>query len=374
MDVKSRPIPGMMGIPQILLLSLFVSISANAGQSWPVAVRSECEVIASNVTGAEDLAWLDQTALIVSATDRRHGKATNGLCLINTGPGSGDCSFLQYEDGTVRPQAPHGIFAPGYPSSSVVVIDHPPEAPSLILQYSRHGNVLRQAKSPIELEGINPNDIVVDPLGRFFFSDPPGENTSTWKWLSTLLGFSRSGIYVLASDSDGSDLSTDDKICRRLRYPNGVALDQQNRLYLADTMGGRLYILDQVQTSSLEQRCWTVASIKGGDNINLSNTESFKGLVVTGHPKLLSYIQHMKSEDNCSPTTVHAVSEGGTQTSKILILDGKQKFRDSQNKDATHSFCAGSSAILTDNFLYVGQVFGPGILRCPVFYRSVNSD
>jgi len=320
------------------------------------------------------MAWLDQTALIVSATDRRHRESTNGLCVIKTHSGSDDCEFLQYEEGTVPPQAPHGIFAPGSPSSSLFVIDHPPGVPSLILQYSRHGNILRQAKPPIKLEGINPNDIVVDPLGRYFFSDPPGEDTSNWKWLSTLLGFNRSGVYVLASDSDGSDLTPNDKICRRLRYPNGVALDQQNRLYLADTMGGRLYILDQVQTSSLEQRCWTVASIKGGDNINLSNTESFKGLIVTGHPKLLSYIRHMDSETVCSPTTVHAVSEGGTQTSEILKLDGKRKFRDSSNKGETHSFCAGSSAILTDNFLYVGQVFGPGILRCPVFYRSVNSD
>lgn len=357
----------------VLLLAMLIPPIALADQKWPIAVKSECELIAHNVVGPEDLAMMGSSTLIVSATDRwKKDSETNGLCRIDIGADSDECRPIEPE-GATKLIAPHGIFATGYPRNELVVIDHPVPEKSRIHRYELRGGELAQIHDPLDLGDTNANDLVIDPLGRIFFSSPPGEGTSMWKKLKVLFGFKRSAIYMIPSKVDGFDIDDAEPICPRLRYPNGVALDDRNRLFIADSIAGRLYMLDQVQTSGLEQRCWAVSSLPGGDNISVSRAENFSGMVVAGHPKLWKFVWYGYKKEGCSPTNVYAVSDDGSETAKMLKLDGKETFRDSRGNGQERPFCAGSSAILTDRFLYVGQVFGAGVLRCPVFFQEDES-
>ena len=363
--------------------------TATPENQWPVVVKSECEIIAPGVLGAEDLALINNRYLLVSAAGRREGEKTIGLCTVDLGAGSTRCDPVTYSDDSTPPEGPHGIFAFGEANHEVVVIDHHQNG-NRILRYRFDQNVLTETRPPLELVDINANDIVVDQFDRYFFSDPPGEQTSGWNWLKALLGFKRSGVNMISGDQDSVSDGEQEVICRRLRYPNGVALDAKNRLYLADTLAGRLYMLDQSHASGLNQRCWAVSSVKGADNISISDSSRFEGLLIAGHPSLWGFLEHEKSADDCSPTEVHAIANGGKDSLIILKLSGEEKYRSSDRNEEKLPFCAGSSAILTDvlpnagpcdpdiekepGFLYVGQVFGEGVLRCPVMFRSMKDD
>ena len=356
------------------LATWLTPLNASESQEWPVAIKSECELIAHEIDGPEDLALMGHSTLVVSHTDRwKKDSKENGLCRIDIGADSDECLPMEYASGTTELAAPHGIFATGYPRNELVAIDHPVPEKSRIHRYELRGGKLAQIHDPIDLKDRNANDLVIDSLGRIFFSSPPGEGTSAWKMLSALLGFKRSAVYMVPSDLDGFDIEEADPICPRLRYPNGVALDDRNRLFIADSIAGRLYMLDQVKTSGLEQRCWAVSSLPGGDNISASEARAFSGMIVVGHPSLWKFARYGYKREGCSPSTVYAVSDDGSRTAKILKLSGKETFRESRGNGPKRPFCAGSSAILTDRFLYVGQVFGAGVLRCPVFFQEDES-
>jgi sugar lactone lactonase YvrE len=342
-------------------------------------VKSACDIVAANVRGPEDIAQIDKSRLFVSATDRRMEVPKGMLCVVDfadTKPG--DCKPMSYADDPTIPQAPHGIFLAPDPGADtqkrqLLVVDHFNDQ-SRVLRFELNvtGNVLRETEQPVELQGAIANDIAIDSLGQYFVTAQ--RNGGGLTWFATLLGLKRHSVLLVRPRSTTTDSDASERVCPRLRFPNGVAMDSSHRLYVGDTLSGRLYVWDQLNPSGADQRCWAVASIPGADNINLSDAQYFDGMLIAGHPNLWSYLRHQKSQDSCSPTMVYAVALGGSQVRTVLELTGRERFQDASTARESRAFCAGSSAVLTDEYLYVGQVFGAGVLRCPVRYGGREDD
>jgi sugar lactone lactonase YvrE len=366
----------VFGIAALWIASA-VSLAAQADTDWPVAVKSACDIVGANVRGTEDIALIDETRLLVSATDRRMEVPRGGLCVLDIASNNaGNCRPVSYADRSTPPAAPHGIFlvpAQGASKTQLLVIDHF-DGRSRLLQFELTGTDLHETRAPLMLEGATANDVTADSVGQYFVSALRGDGDLRWTWFATLLGLKRHSVLLVNPRSTTPNSEERESVCRRLRFPNGVAMDSRHRLYVGDTLSGQLYLWDELDNSGTEQRCWAVASIPGADNINLSDSRRFDGMLVAGHPDLWRFREHRKSAAACSPSTVHAVALGGSPVKTVLELTGRERFPDASDASRSRAFCAGSSAVLTDDYLYVGQVFGDGVLRCPVRYGSREND
>jgi hypothetical protein len=129
-------------------------------------------------------------------------------------------------------------------------------------------------------------------------------------------------------------------VANKLGFANGLH-KQENKLYVATTVGSRIHEITLGEDLSMRK----ITRIKGADNLTYHEGK----LLTVSHPCFLRFFRHVKKNSRRSPTKVYQI-DPASNSKELLFSDNGRKIS------------AGSTAIIYQNKLYIGQVFNPYIL------------
>lgn len=182
---------------------------------------------------------------------------------------------------------------------------------------------------------ISPNDLCVLPDGGFYFSNDKGPGD-----LITENLFNKYGGSLVYCDFEGNCKPVDEK----LAFPNGLEY-RDSILYLATTRHKALFSYEVQADGSLLNRK-KINSINGMDNLIWYGDE----LLVSVHPDEIAFVVHSLNAKAKSPSEVYAI-HAETGKSRIIFKDDGKRIS------------AGSTAVIVDGNLYIGQVFEDYLLK-----------
>jgi arylesterase/paraoxonase len=191
----------------------------------------------------------------------------------------------------------------------------------------------------------SPNDVIPVDRRRFYVTNDHGNTTQLGRTLEEYLQLARSN--VLYYDGRGFRVAA-----AELAYANGINLSPDGRtLYVAATVGGRIYAYDRDVNSGVLTRRHAVDTNTGVDNIEVDEAGN---LWIGCHPKLLTFVKYSKDPNRLSPSQVIKLTPKGPasfQVTEVYLNDGKP--------------LSGSSvaAVYKDKLL-IGSVFDGSFLVC----------
>ncbi len=238
---------------------------------------------------------------------------------------------------------PHGIFLD---KELLYVISHEKEPDyHPILVYRLHGDSLEFRELIHASNQHSPNALVTGPNQEIYFVNDSGKRGSM---AEKALKLKRASVVRLAKDSAGVWKS--EFMAMDLGYPAGINRIG-NRLYVGDAILHRIHVFNishKGLTPVTEFR-----DLKGNDNIRIHEGH----LLTVGHIRPFKFMKHAKDPENLSPTKVFEVNPENGESTTLYATNGS-------------AISAGSAAIIFENYLYIGQVFDPYILK--VAYEKVG--
>ena len=189
---------------------------------------------------------------------------------------------------------------------------------------------------------IAPNDVAAAGAEQFYVTNDHGSGPGLARHLEDWLGLPFGNVVYF----DGEEVA---EVLDGLTYPNGVAIsDDGTEVYVAETTGGRLHVLQRDPTSGSLRASWTSEHLTGLDNIDVAPDGS---LWIGAHPKLLEFLGHAEDPTKHSPSQVlHATRAGdGWSVEEHWLDDGDR--------------LSGSSVAASNGErVVVGAVFLPRLL------------
>jgi arylesterase/paraoxonase len=321
-----------------------------------------CRVV-SELPGPEDIVILPGGRGALIASDDRRGTLAGA-------PSPGGIYYYDLTDTNAAPVNltptpppgfhPHGIglYVPAGAASpeTLYVVSHPRgdihgdlpgEGPAHTIEvFDVDGTTLthrRTLSDPTLL--VSPNDITPVGHDRFYVTNDHGTGDVMGRKAEDYLRLTRAHVLYF----DGERFT---RIEGDYRYANGIQTSRDGKtVYVASPTDRSVHVLDRdPQTNGLTLRR-SVFVGSGVDNINLDEDGA---LWIAAHPKLLSFVAHVRDATNLSPSQVLKLTEdgaGGFTIDEILLSDGSD-------------LSGSTSAARRGSRLLVGSVFGPGFLDC----------
>ncbi|MDX1666469.1 MAG: SMP-30/gluconolactonase/LRE family protein, partial [Saprospiraceae bacterium] len=193
---------------------------------------------------------------------------------------------------------------------------------------------------------IWPNDLTAVGHQSFFLTNVSRYGRNLGRKLDAFLGLK--GGYI--AFYDGHKMK---EVASGLAYPNGIQQDvQKNRLYLTETLSGMVKVF-AIGRDGYSLTLKSEIKVQSGlDNLSLDQEGR---LWVAAHDDLLNLNRHLRDPVKPSSARIYRLDEGETGWKKKLIycLPGSL-------------YSGGSTALLSNEKIFVGSVCGPGILQCPL--------
>ena len=163
-------------------------------------------------------------------TEGPQWRETEGVLLFSDVPAS---TIYQYTPGGGAPT----IFRMPSGESNGLAID----ATGAVISAQQNNHMI--ARDGVELFSIfennrlnSPNDVIVEPTGPIYFTDPP------YGLPATVTGQPFMGVFRIATDMDGYAVLTAEHRGAMTERPNGIGLSlDSKRLYVTDTDDGKLW-------------------------------------------------------------------------------------------------------------------------------------
>jgi hypothetical protein len=200
----------------------------------------------------------------------------------------------------------------------------------------------------------NGNDLVALPNGEVWVTNPPPGRLTLLR--ERLTGEPASKV-VRFTCPQGETLpcSGSWRVALRLRgFANGIAHRTRpggpEYLYVASTMGKAIHVFEIGQGGLVKRPSIPLATHP--DNLEWDPGE--RSLLVAAHPNLRRFFQHAISPRVSSPSEVWRVSITTGGPPELLFEEGGGLV-----SAASTGACAGGE-------LFLGQVFGVGVFRCPL--------
>jgi sugar lactone lactonase YvrE len=325
--------PAALALPLLLCLALGCA---------PRALHSFDLTPYPGIPGPEDLVLDGADRLLVSSQDRRTTPAPPGAVFalhMSTGLVS-----EMHRDGEPAGLVlhPHGMDLVRSDDGALrlYVISHRPEGeepPHAIVVYRVEGERLAFEALLEDPLLASPNDLAALPDGQLYV----GNDKSAGGGMSeVILGLKRSTLVHF----DGR--GTWKVVAEGLAYCNGVAV-VDDRVIVAATRENAIYAFERLGDGSLADRT-RLARVTAPDNFFVAGADLF----VAAHPRPMAFVAHAR-KGKPSPSHVYRLNLD-TQELQLLFADDGA------------GISASSTAIWLDQTLWIGQVFGPFVLRATV--------
>jgi arylesterase/paraoxonase len=301
-----------------------------------------------NIPGPEDIAIDNSTGTaFISSFDRRafmQGNVKQGAIFAYNL--SGKPALKNLTAGLTMKFQPHGIsFYTGSDGRKYLfVINHQPLR-HFVEIFELGNNTLIHLET---VEGdlmISPNDVAAVGPRQFYFTNDHGSKSDGGKQIEDYLRLSRSNIVYY----DGTSLR---KVAGDLAYANGIwATADGKNIYATSTIGKKFHVYDRDgKTSSLTQVSELYLDT-GCDNIDVDASGKIR---VACHPKLLSFVKHVKDRTKKSPSQILEVfkSENGAYSFKEIYCN------------LGDEISAASVGAVYKNRLLTGAIFEDFFLDC----------
>jgi hypothetical protein len=231
---------------------------------------------------------------------------------------------------------PHGIYLDG---RMLCVISHEKE-PDIhsILIYRVEGDSLEfteRIDSPLQ---HSPNALVTGPNGEIYFVNDSGKRGSLAEKIFRLR---RANVVRIKKGNDGHCESQ--IVASGLGYPAGINRIG-DRLYVGDALLHRIHVFNISAVGLVPDS--PIRKLRGNDNIRI-----YHGKILTpGHVKPFRFIRHAGNPEKKSPVEVFLADPGTGEITLLFRSDGSL-------------ISAGSTVVIFNGTLYIGQVFEPFILK-----------
>ena len=310
-----------------------------------------CQVV-SGAVGPEDLTVHPKTGIVyVSAYDRRAARAGEPIAggIFAYDPASQPPRLVNLTPDADDSFRPHGIslwigeegldsvFVINHPAPAAVRPTHTVEVFDLI-----DGALVKRASLSDDEYLVMPNDLVAVGQDRFYLTNthanPPGRTQTIETYLQL------SGARVVFYDGRRFREALGGRV-----FPDGINVSADGRrLYLAETTRRQISVFDRdPQTDTLEQRR-DIPLGTGPDNVEV---DADGDLWIGAHPKLLAMGKLAADPAATAPAQVLRVSPESGEVDEIYLNAGDE-------------WSAASVAAVRDRHLFIGQLYGDGILDC----------
>jgi arylesterase/paraoxonase len=192
---------------------------------------------------------------------------------------------------------------------------------------------------------ISPNDVAAVGPRQFYFTNDHGSKSNWGRQVEDYLRLSRSTIVYY----DGTALRI---VAGDLAYANGIwaTVDGKN-IYATSTIGKKFHVYDRDgKTGSLKQVSELYLDT-GCDNIDV---DANGRILIACHPKLLSFIKHVKDRTKKAPAQILEVFKSGS---------GAYSFKEIYC-NLGDEISAASVGAVYQNRLLIGAIFEDFFLDC----------
>lgn len=143
------------------------------------------------------------------------------------------------------------------------------------------------------------------------------------------------------------DAKYDDYIiaAKELAFANGISI-VGDKVYVATTRQGKLFRYQRDSGGRLSNR-EKIVSIMGQDNLRWYGDQ----LILPVHPKSLAFLRHYRNAEKLSPTVIYQIDPYNRPKKKVIYADNGEEI------------CAGTTGIIHNKHLYIGQVFENYVLK-----------
>lgn len=319
----------------------------------PVALAT-CKTL-GELKGSEDIQVDRQTkTLFVSSSDFRvlragHPSAQDGIYALS--PDHPELG-LHKLSGAPAIFHPHGISLYRAPDHvlTLMAVNHPGVSqPSSVEIFevadTKAGLALNHVGSVKGDLLFSPNDVVAVGKDRFYATNDHGSHSGVGMFLENYLMLPRASVVYY----DGGAFHT---VAEGLHFANGINVSPDlSRIYVAQTVGSLMqtYSRDVISGTLTLQSEFDVG--RGSDNIDVDENGN---LWIASHPKILKLQARGSDPGALSPSEISEVTVSGGLPVKVTTIYANL------GEQVSGSSVGASYA----GHLYIGSVFGPGILDC----------
>jgi arylesterase/paraoxonase len=333
-----------------VMLALALLLALSGCQSLAPAAGQNCHSVAW-MPGPEDIE-LDESdptspRLIVSSFERRHDAGDGRIVSVPLAArGFGEPRPFKLQRRGNSPFAPHGISLVSTPAGPrLYVINHLSESEHAVEVFIVHRDHLEPAGPPLtDALLFAPNDLVALPDGQVYVTNTGA--SSLWEQLGLLFG-QRRGNVVHFKDGQWR------VVAEHIGFANGIAVDRSGAaLYVAGFADKAIHVFRrEPQTGAIGERVRSIEVGSGVDNLTWADDDT---LIVAAHPSLLAMARHRASPTRRAPSEVYRVNVRRDESPTLIY------------SDPGTVVSAASTGIVRKGWLYLGQVFDPQVVGCPL--------
>jgi len=338
-----------------------------------------CDSMLGDMPGPEDID-LDRTSagaprLLVSSYDRRNHEA-GGIWAIALKEDTAGEAFrmpITGRDPGARsgcPLRPHGISivrSSADEATRLYVINHaqPEDAarPGCDLDVAGERQLhsvvifrveqdrLVQEKTLADPALPSPNDLLALDNGHVYVTN----EVTSQGFLRSLLELGGLAHYsnVVELAPSASSTSTSRVVATGMRYANGIAR-AAGRLFVAGLLDQEIFEFETDPASGRVGKLLRRIPVESGvDNLTWRESRSGERLIAAAHPSIFRFLRYLSDASHPSPSEVYEIdlTHDPVQVERIFSDNGKR-------------ISAVSTGLIYKQHLYLGQVFGRGVLDC----------
>ena len=338
---------------KIITLIVFIALSVlvlntlhHAGSFKTLEPHSELTgiYVHTNMAGPEDIEVdADRGLIFISSSDRWNGHkkepSQDGIYLLDLNIDTdGHTLPVRLPTSYAGDLHPHGMSILKVDKRTYLYVINHNLAGDFVELFEFTNNMLVHLKSFENEEMCCPNDLVAVDLNKFYVSNDHGAREGLSRTLEDYLRLPNS--YILYFDGE-----TYSRAYENLNYANGINVSADGKtLYVAETTGRRLSVLDRDITSGQLQLRFTKDLESGLDNITI---DAEGNLWIGSHPKLLDFVAHAENNGKLSPSQVLKLTPSGEndfEVTEVYLNEGEQ-------------ISGSSTALYHDGKVYIGVVF-----------------
>ncbi len=192
----------------------------------------------------------------------------------------------------------------------------------------------------------SPNAVAALPNGSFYVTNDAKKHLSITE---SMLKQKKSTVVFYDSRYDDYLVAAKD-----LAFANGISI-VDDKVYVATTRQGKLFVYQKDAGGRLTSP-EKVASIMGQDNLRTYGDK----FILPVHPKSFAFLRHYKDAKNISPTVVYTIDPYNRPRKEVLYADSGKEIS------------AGTTGIIYNNHLYIGQVFEAFVLKVDLGDKGTN--
>jgi len=293
--------------------------------------------IYTNMAGPEDIV-IDRARglLFISSSDRWNtDPSQDGVYLLDLSIGSQPVKLATTYVGELHP---HGMSFLSIDGRDYLHIVNHNRTGNYVELFEFKDNMLFHLRSFENEEMCCPNDVIATGLNNFYVSNDHGAKDGLARTLEDYLRLANAYILYF----DGQKYS---KAYENLNYANGINVSADGEtLYVTETTGRRLSVLDRDITSGQLQLRFVKDLESGLDNVTI---DSRGNLWIASHPKLLDFVAHAKNTGDLSPSQVLKLTPKGENDFEVTEV----------YLNAGGEISGSSTALHHDGKVYIGVVF-----------------